>query len=168
MKKRYWIDFGSNVDYIVDWLRITSKDSDSDLVELIIKRYQIHDEENSSTANGKQHLFTITVYIAEQKLKIQGDYKDLWGKNEFDKLKSFANELCLSSELNAETISCLYATATSQDTNNVYGSKEKLDLSNISFEVLNDIDSMDCDEDIKEKGTYNLCQKLWDSCCNFI
>jgi hypothetical protein len=37
LKIKYWIDFGSNVDYIVDWLRITSKDSDSDLVELIIK-----------------------------------------------------------------------------------------------------------------------------------
>ena len=110
-----------------------------------LKHYQIH-EENSSTANGKQHIFTITVYIAEQKLKMKRT-------NEFDKLKSFANELCFSSELNSRTISCLYATATSQDTNNVYGSKEKLDLSNISFEVLNDIDSMDCDEDIKEKGT---------------
>ena len=143
LKIRYWIDFGSNVNYIVDWLRITSKDSDGDLVELIIDLYQFHDDENSSTAaNGKHHLFTITVYIAEQKLKIHGDYKDLWGKNEFNKLKSFANELCLSSELNAETISSLYTT-TFQDTSDVYGSMKKLDLSNVSF------DSSDCDEDIE-------------------
>jgi hypothetical protein len=76
--------------------------------------------------HGKHHLFTITVYIAEQKLKIHGDYKDLWGKNEFSKLKSFANELRLSSELNAETISSLYTT-TFQDTSDVYvGQTENL------------------------------------------
>ncbi|CAB4002775.1 Hypothetical predicted protein [Paramuricea clavata] len=132
-----------------DWLRITSKDSDGDLVELIIDLYQFHDDENSSTAaNGKHHLFTVTVYIAEQKLKIYGDYKDLWGKNEFNKLKSFANELCLSSKLNAETISSLYTTSF-RDTSDVYGSKEKLDLSNVSFDVLNDVDSSDCDEDVE-------------------
>ncbi|CAB3997894.1 Hypothetical predicted protein [Paramuricea clavata] len=31
----------------------------------------------------------------------------------------------------------------------VYGSKEKLDLSNVSFDVLNDLDSSDCDEDVE-------------------
>jgi hypothetical protein len=43
----------------------------------------------------------------------------------------------------------LHITTTFQDTSDVYGSMEKLDLSNVSFDVLNDVDSSDCDEDIE-------------------
>lgn len=99
LKARYWVDFGNQSAYKVDWLRKT--DVCGKVVELAVQLYKIKDEKSGL-------LFTITAYLSKRKIMIQGKFRDMWKSNEFIKLRSFVDGLC-EGILSDSQVSVLYS-----------------------------------------------------------
>ncbi len=86
---RYWVDFGNQNDYRVNWLRKTSPDDENRTVELIV---QIFGAQNDDKDTGLL-LFSITMSVAERIAKVHGKYSDFWKNTEFLRLRDFVNDL---------------------------------------------------------------------------
>lgn len=132
LKLRYWVDFGNQEDYNVDWLKKTGPGGE--LVELLVKLYAC----NESGDDGKR-LFTLTVYLTKRKIMVQGKQRALWKDIEFTKLRYLVTELCGNNALTREDISSLYAKAF-QDQETGDGNA-KLNLTDVCLNITHDSDS---------------------------
>jgi hypothetical protein len=100
LKLRYWIDFGNQEQYKVDWLR--NLDDKGDLVEIIIKLFNCKDDERSDL------LFVVTSCLVTKKITVKGKYCNLWQVNEFGKLKTLVSELCSSDNMSHISVNQMY------------------------------------------------------------
>jgi hypothetical protein len=119
-KLRYWIDFGNQEEYKVDWQR--NLNDDGDLVEIIINLANSNCEDDEQSKS----LFSIIICLITKKIVIQGDYVDLWKRNEFDKLKTLVSELCSIDNMNQQLISQIY--------DKVFYDNEDISKANINLE----------------------------------
>ena len=74
------------------------------LVEIIINLANSNCEDDEQSKS----LFSIIICLITKKIVIQGDYVDLWKRNEFDKLKTLVSELCSIDNMNQQLISQIY------------------------------------------------------------
>jgi hypothetical protein len=129
LKIRYWIDFGNQDNYKVDW--VCKTDDSGNLVDLIIHLRQIQEDLEFSL------LFTITAYVSKRKLMIQGNYRDFWGNVEFGKLRSLVNGL-FETDLNSSAISELYSS--------IFDDTSNLNLEGVCLSAM--LDDLSDNEDI--------------------
>lgn len=133
LKARYWVDFGNQDAYNVEWLRKT--DGTGDVCELAVQLFQVSSNEKPKL------LFCMTVYINKRKFMVQGNFKDLWKDNEFVKLRSFVDVLCVNNDLTNSQINKLYA--------EIFNCENLQLFENVNLNAL--VDSDGEDENVVEK-----------------
>ena len=90
IKLRYWTDIGNQDAFDLEWS--DAVDANGTEVEYLVKPFQMkpgkQPEEQLRTS-----LYTLTMYHTQLKIMIQGNYKDQWENDEFEKLRSIVSKV---------------------------------------------------------------------------
>lgn len=77
---RYWVDFGNQSKYRVNWLRKTHPLDENVIVEIIIHVSKVQDDASDADAIDNPLLFSITILVIERKVEISQKYTLEFGK----------------------------------------------------------------------------------------
>ena len=99
----------------MQWIR--KLDSNSDLVEIVIKVDQ-HKDSDCDTSNCQSQsetsedlLFAINVDVKSLRISVEGNHRDLWYQTEFLKLRDLVSDLARMEEVNASAVNDSYDSA---------------------------------------------------------
>ena len=84
---RYWVDFGNQSKYRVNWLKKIHPLDENVTVEIIIHVHKVKDGAADVETGDDPLLFSITVSLAERKFEISEKFALVW-KNTFQVNKS--------------------------------------------------------------------------------
>jgi hypothetical protein len=172
---RYWVDFGNQSKYRVNWLRKTHPLDENVIVEIIIHVSKVKDDASDADAIDNPLLFSITISVIERKVEISQKYTLVWKNTEFPKLlKSLVDRLQVNNELDADKIRVDYADIFQESED-----AESLNLSSLDLsEILWDVSLLSTNENTmksdqpkykpikvksKVKGSNKVCVKLLSS-----
>ncbi|CAB3986884.1 Hypothetical predicted protein [Paramuricea clavata] len=132
---RYWVDFGNQSKYRVNWLRKTHPLDENTIVEIIIHVSNVPGDASNADATDNPPLFSITILAIERKVEISQKYTLVWKNTEFPKLKSLVDRLQVNNELDADTIRDDYADIFQESEDAESLNLSSLDLSEILWDV---------------------------------
>ncbi|CAB4038969.1 Hypothetical predicted protein, partial [Paramuricea clavata] len=147
LKLRYWIDFGNQDKYNVNWKQ--KLNLEGNLVDIIITLCQsLEEDELFASQSDTDPLFSIYVDIPRMKLTIQGRYRKFWKKTEFIKLQDLVSEFCATGELTNPTASDLFTKVFYCNDDNATKSTAMLNLDGVSLDgyVVSDVESIDSND----------------------
>ena len=77
---RYWVDFGNQSKYRVNWLKKIRPLDENVTVEIIIHVHKVEDGAADVETGDDPLLFSITVSLAERKVEISEKFALVWKK----------------------------------------------------------------------------------------
>jgi hypothetical protein len=139
---RYWVGFGNQPKYRVNWLRKTHPCDENIIVEIIIHVNKVQDDAPDTGTINDPLLFSITISVTERKVEIYQKYALAWKNTEFSKLKSLVDRLQVNNELDADKIKADYADVFEESDD-----AESLNLSSLDLlEILWDVSLLSTNE----------------------